>query len=388
MARKRKTALIDSDLDTMLDTFQTRQTDDDEEFWYALFDEEDDEEIEDYDEDLVEDDWFNLDLDEDPIDDDFDIPTIRELEDAIEKISINDMVGMYLKETAKVPLLTAEEEVELAIRLEKARHARARLNQLRGKASKKELRELIATIQDGIKAREHLIKANTRLVVSIAKRYANNGLPLLDLIQEGNLGLMKAIEKYDYHKGFRFSTYATWWIRQTITRGIADYGRTIRLPVHMTDRLRKIYRISHKLEQELGRPPTVEEVAEKAELTVKKLRWTIRVSRFPVSLESPMGEEDEAELGMFIEDEKNPSPMQQIYQGLLHQKVEEILSTLTPREARVIQLRYGLNNCRPHTLEEVGRKFGLTRERIRQIEGKALRRLRHRTRSMELREYM
>jgi RNA polymerase primary sigma factor len=241
---------------------------------------------------------------------------------------------------------------------------------------------------DGQNAREHLIKANTRLVVSVAKRYIGRNVAFLDLIQEGNLGLMKAVEKYDYHRGFRFSTYATWWIRQTITRAIADQARTIRVPVHMIDRIRQMYKANHELEQRLGRPPTTEELAEALHLTVHKIQWILKVSWLPLSLESPVGDDEESELGMFIEDEFSPTPLQSAYQSMLKQKLSEVLSTLSPREARILQMRFGLDDGTAYTLEEVGQKFGLTRERIRQIEGKALRRLRHPRRARQLKEYL
>jgi RNA polymerase primary sigma factor len=248
--------------------------------------------------------------------------------------------------------------------------------------------ELDTVIQDGVLAREHLIKANTRLVVSIAKKYIGRGVPFLDLIQEGNLGLMKAVEKYDYHRGFRFSTYATWWIRQTITRAIADQGRTIRVPVHMIDRIRQLYRLTHEMEQRLGRIPRVEELAVEMGLSMRKVQWMLRVSWLPLSLESPVGDDEDSELGMFVEDEITPTPIQSAYRNMLREKVEEVLSTLSPREARILRLRFGLDNGRAYTLEEVGQKFGLTRERIRQIEGKALRRLRHPRRARQLKDYL
>jgi RNA polymerase primary sigma factor len=243
-------------------------------------------------------------------------------------------------------------------------------------------------VAEGQAAREHLIKANTRLVVSIAKRYMGRSLAFLDLIQEGNLGLMKAVEKYDYHRGFRFSTYATWWIRQTITRAIADQSRTIRVPVHMIDRIRQVYKAMHNLEQQLGRVPTAEELAEKLQVSAQKVEWILRVSWQPLSLESPVGDDEESELGMFIEDEFSPTPLQSAYQSMLKEKLAEVLSTLSPREARILQMRFGLDDGMSYTLEEVGQKFGLTRERIRQIEGKALRRLRHPRRARQLREYL
>ena len=247
---------------------------------------------------------------------------------------------------------------------------------------------LQALIDEGLLARNHLIQANTRLVVSIAKKYLGRGVPFLDLIQEGNLGLMKAVNKYDYRRGFRFSTYATWWIRQTITRSIADQGRTIRVPVHMIDRIRQLYKTARRLEQTLGRPPKVEELAEVLEVSASKVQWMLQVSWLPLSLESPVGDEDDAELGMFVEDEHTPTPSQATAQKLLSEKLEEVLATLSPREARILRLRFGLENGKTYTLEEVGEKFGLTRERIRQIEGKALRRLRHPMRSRQLKQYL
>ncbi|MEK7326294.1 MAG: RNA polymerase sigma factor RpoD, partial [Chloroflexota bacterium] len=243
-------------------------------------------------------------------------------------------------------------------------------------------------IEDGKTAREHLIKANTRLVVSIAKKYMNRGVPFLDLIQEGNLGLMKAVEKFDYRRGFRFSTYATWWIRQTITRAIADQGRTIRVPVHMSDRIRRLYKVARELEQSLGRKPTPEEIAHELDVEPRKVQWMLKVSWQPLSLEQPVGEDEDDELGSFVEDDNALSPVQSAQQNLLRETVEEVLGTLPPREARILRLRFGLQNGRAYTLEEVGQKFGLTRERIRQIEGRALRRLRHPRRSRQLRDYL
>jgi RNA polymerase primary sigma factor len=301
-------------------------------------------------------------------------------------ISSDDTVGLYLKEMARVPLLTIEEEVSLAKRLESGKYAALTLG--RNGADGTRRIELETMIEDGRAAREHLITANTRLVVSIAKKYMGRGVPFLDLIQEGNLGLMKAVEKFDYRRGYRFSTYATWWIRQTITRAIADQGRTIRVPVHMSDSIRRLYKTARKLEQDHGRKPTPEEIADELEIEPRKVRWMLKVSWQPLSLERPVGEEEDSELGNFIEDESSPTPPQSAYQNLLREKVEEVLATLTPREARILRLRFGLHNGRSYTLEEVGQKFGLTRERIRQIEGKALRRLRHPRRSRQLREYL
>jgi len=306
----------------------------------------------------------------------------------LEHISTDDTVGLYLKEMSRVPLLSLREEINLAQRIQQAFKSKIELNKLNGKGTTLRRKELEAIIQDGLLAREHLIKANTRLVVSIAKKYIGRGVPFLDLIQEGNLGLMKAVSKFEYERGFRFSTYATWWIRQTITRAIADQGRTIRVPVHMTDRIRSMYKIAHKLEQDLGRPPTADELANALQVTPDRLQWMLQVSWTPISLESPVGDDEESEFGMFVEDEITPSPSQTAYENMLRERVEQVLSTLSPREARILRLRFGLENGHPYTLEEVGQKFGLTRERIRQIEGKALRRLRHPCRSRLLKEYL
>ena len=304
----------------------------------------------------------------------------------LSSVSADDTVGLYLKEMARVPLLSTEEEVRLATSVETGRKATHILSKDGDDPERRS--RLESQIEQGQAAREHLIKANTRLVVSIAKKYMGRGVPFLDLIQEGNLGLMKAVEKFDYHRGYRFSTYATWWIRQTITRAIADQGRTIRVPVHMSDRIRRLYRTARQLEQERGRAPTPEEIAAEMDLEPRKVQWMLKVSWQPLSLERPVGEEEDSELGSFIEDDSTPSPPQSAYQHLLAEKIEDVLSTLNPREARILRLRFGLVNGRSYTLEEVGQKFGLTRERIRQIEGKALRRLRHPRRSRELREYL
>ena len=310
----------------------------------------------------------------------------EELEDYdLSELSSNDTVGLYLKEMARVPLLNTQEEVSLAMRLEAGLDAEKKLAKKPDHAKATEWKMLI---QDGMNAREHLVKANTRLVVSIAKKYMTRGVPFLDLIQEGNLGLMKAVEKFDYRRGFRFSTYATWWIRQTITRAIADQGRTIRVPVHMSDRIRKLYRVVRELEQKSSRKPTLEEIAKEMECEPRKVQWMLKVSWQPLSLEHPVGEDEDSELGNFIENLSSPTPAQTAYEKLLHEKIEDLLQTLTPREARILRLRFGLQNGRSYTLEEVGKKFGLTRERIRQIEGRALRRLRHPRRSRQLRDYL
>jgi len=301
-------------------------------------------------------------------------------------ISSDDTVGLYLREMARVPLLKNEEEIRLAKALEAGREAQTILKHNGSDPREREILE--RQIEEGLAARDHLIKANTRLVVSIAKKYMGRGVPFLDLIQEGNLGLMKAVEKFDYSRGYRFSTYATWWIRQTITRAIADQGRTIRVPVHMSDRIRRLYNTARSLEQEHGRRPTPEEIATEMEMEPRKVQWMLRVSWRPISLEKPVGEDEDSELGSFVEDDASPTPTQSAYRHLLGEKIEDLLSTLSPREARILRLRFGLVNGRSYTLEEVGQKFGLTRERIRQIEGKALRRLRHPRRSRQLRDYL
>ncbi|MBI1801351.1 MAG: RNA polymerase sigma factor RpoD [Chloroflexi bacterium] len=309
-----------------------------------------------------------------------------ELAADLSEIAASDATSLYLREMAHEPLLTAIQEVELARAFTNGRAAIKRLSKNHTDRSERE--KLQREIEAGKRARDHLVKANTRLVVSIAKRYMGQGVPFLDLIQEGNLGLLKAVEKFDYKRGYKFSTYATWWIRQAITRAIADQGRTIRVPVHVGDRIREMYKVSRSLEQDLGREPTSEEIAEQMSLPPKKVSWLLRVSRRTVSLEKPVGEEEDSELGNFIEDESSPTPAESAYHTLLQEKLEEVLSTLTPREARILRLRYGLHNGHAHTLEEVGRKFGLTRERIRQIEVEALRRLRHPRRSRQLRDYL
>ncbi|MBI5671182.1 MAG: sigma-70 family RNA polymerase sigma factor [Chloroflexi bacterium] len=300
-------------------------------------------------------------------------------------LSSSDTVGLYLKEMARVPLLSTEEEVALAVRLETGLDCQRKLAQ---HPNSPHALEWKLQIEDGLCAREHLIKANTRLVVSIAKKYMCRGVPFLDLIQEGNLGLMKAVEKFDHRRGFRFSTYATWWIRQTITRAIADQGRTIRVPVHMSDRIRRLYRVARQLEQEYGRKPTPDEIAAEMDIEPRKVQWMLRVSWQPLSLEHPVGDDEDSELGNFIENDTTLTPTQVAYNNLLREKIEQVLATLTPREARILRLRFGLQNGRCYTLEEVGQKFGLTRERIRQIEGRALRRLRHPRRARQLRDYL
>lgn len=299
-----------------------------------------------------------------------------------------DTLDLYLREMATVPLLSHQEEIDLAQRFERGKQAQLELVNAKRKLSKKKLEELKALISEGLAAREHLIKANTRLVISIARRYIGCGVPLSDLIQEGNLGLIRAVEKFEYQRGFRFSTYATWWIRQAVMRAIAMQSRTIRLPVYLGDRVRQFQQVAHALEQDLGRPPTVQELARELDETPQKVHWVLQMSQPPLSLEDPYGEEEDSEFGSFIEDEMAEQPYDAVQQLMLQEQVEQALATLSPREARVLRLRYGLGYQRQLTLEEVGDKFGLTRERIRQIELQALRRLRHPSRARILREYL
>jgi len=306
----------------------------------------------------------------------------------LDGVSSDDTVGLYLKEMSRVPLLSVDEEQSVARRIEAGRSARIELaddEKVRAEEKESVLRSMV---KDGEQAWEHLIKANTRLVVSVAKRYMGRGVPFLDLIQEGNLGLMKAVEKFDYTRGFRFSTYATWWIRQSITRAIADQGRTIRIPVHMIDRIRELYKVSQALELKLGRKPFAREISEEMGVNIRKVQWMMRISWLPLSLETPVGDEEDSELGMFVEDELTPTPMEATYESMLRDKIDEVLNTLSAREARILRMRFGLDNGRAFTLEEVGNKFGLTRERIRQIEGKALRQLRHPHKARQLKDYL
>ena len=301
-------------------------------------------------------------------DDDADIDKLDEEEIELDKIdlsvpegvSIEDPVRMYLKEIGKVPLLSAEEEIELAKRMENGDEA----------------------------AKKRLAEANLRLVVSIAKRYVGRGMLFLDLIQEGNLGLIKAVEKFDYRKGYKFSTYATWWIRQAITRAIADQARTIRIPVHMVETINKLIRVSRQLLQELGREPTPEEIAKEMDMSVERVREILKISQEPVSLETPIGEEEDSHLGDFIQDDNVPVPADAAAFTLLKEQLVEVLSTLTDREQKVLRLRFGLDDGRARTLEEVGKEFNVTKERLRQIEAKALRKLRHPSRSRKLKDYL
>ncbi len=306
--------------------------------------------------------------------------------DDLANIDTDDTIGLYLKEVSRVPLLTAEEEVELAQRIERGRMAREEL--ARGNVNIRRRSELRRLIEDGWSAREHLITANSRLVISVAKKYMGRGVPFLDLIQEGNIGLIRATKKFDYRRGHKFSTYATWWIRQAVTRAIADQGRTIRVPVHMGDQINKLLRVQHQLTQRLGREPTVDELAIALDVPPKKVENMIQVARRPLSLETPTDDEEDSVLGDFIEDDEAPPPDDTATYNLLREHLEEVLDGLPPREVRILQLRYGLLDGQAYTLEEVGRKMGVTRERVRQIEAQALSRLRHPSIRRKLRDYL
>jgi RNA polymerase primary sigma factor len=311
----------------------------------------------------------------------------REVDQAL-KAPTNDPVRMYLKEIGRVALLTAQEEVSLAKRIEAGVFATADLEKEGDSADRAARAELRRTQRDGARAKRHLVEANLRLVVSIAKRYVGRGMAFLDLIQEGNLGLIRAVEKFDYAKGFKFSTYATWWIRQAITRAIADQARTIRIPVHMVETINKLVRIQRQLLQDLGREPIAEEIAEQMEITPEKVREIQKISQEPVSLETPVGEEEDSHLGDFIEDSDAVVPLERASFRLLQEQLESVLHTLSDREKSVIEMRFGLKDGQPRTLEEVGKTFGVTRERIRQIESKTLSKLRHPSRSQKLRDYL
>ena len=312
---------------------------------------------------------LGVDLLSDDMDEEPDIEDLKEVEDlkldeitdtSYEGVNVDDPVRMYLREIGRIPLLTFDQELELAKRI----------------------------LEDDDEARQQLAESNLRLVVSIAKKYVGRGMLFLDLIQEGNMGLIKAVEKFDYTKGFKFSTYATWWIRQAITRAIADQARTIRIPVHMVETINKLIRTSRHLLQQLGREPTPEEIAQEMEIPVEKVVEIQKIAQDPVSLETPIGEEDDSHLGDFIQDDDSPAPHDSAAYTLLREQLEEVMNTLTPREAKVLKLRFGLEDGKSRTLEEVGKEFQVTRERIRQIEAKALRKLRHPSRSKKLRDYM
>jgi RNA polymerase primary sigma factor len=307
-------------------------------------------------------------------------------ESRIEDVDTSDMIGLYLKEVGRVPLLTHNEEIDLARRIERGRETSQVM--ARGSLSSTQRHEFQVLIEDGWAAREHLITANSRLVISVAKKYMGRGVPFLDLIQEGNIGLIRAAKKFDYRRGFKFSTYATWWIRQAVTRAIADQGRTIRVPVHMTDQINKLLRIQHQLTQQLGRDPSIEELAETLDIPPRKVENMIQVAQQPLSLETPTDDEDDSVLGDFIQDNEAQAPDDSATYNLLRQHLEEVLDSLPPREVRILQLRYGLLDGRAYTLEGVGRKMGVTRERVRQIEAQALSRLRHPSIRKKLREYL
>ena len=339
------------------------------------------------------------DVDDDIILDDEDEVEVEKIDLSVpEGVSVEDPVRMYLKEIGKVPLLSADEEIELAQNMEDGAVATEKINVLKGRLDgaseeeKAEIKEEIKTLQrdvdKGADAKKRLAEANLRLVVSIAKRYVGRGMLFLDLIQEGNLGLIKAVEKFDYKKGYKFSTYATWWIRQAITRAIADQARTIRIPVHMVETINKLIRVSRQLLQELGREPSPEEIAKEMSMPVERVREIHKISQEPVSLETPIGEEEDSHLGDFIKDDNVPVPADAAAFTLLKEQLEEVLGTLTEREQKVLTLRFGLEDGRARTLEEVGKEFNVTRERIRQIEAKALRKLRHPSRSRKLKDYL
>lgn len=339
------------------------------------------------------------DVDDDIILDDEDEVEVEKIDLSVpEGVSVEDPVRMYLKEIGKVPLLSADEEIELAQNMEYGAVAIEKINVLKGRLDgaseeeKAEIKEEIKTLQrdvdKGADAKKRLAEANLRLVVSIAKRYVGRGMLFLDLIQEGNLGLIKAVEKFDYKKGYKFSTYATWWIRQAITRAIADQARTIRIPVHMVETINKLIRVSRQLLQELGREPSPEEIAKEMNMPVERVREILKISQEPVSLETPIGEEEDSHLGDFIKDDNVPVPADAAAFTLLKEQLEEVLGTLTEREQKVLTLRFGLEDGRARTLEEVGKEFNVTRERIRQIEAKALRKLRHPSRSRKLKDYL
>ena len=339
------------------------------------------------------------DVDDDIILDEEDEVEVEKIDLSVpEGVSVEDPVRMYLKEIGKVPLLSADEEIELAQNMEDGAVATEKINVLKGRLDgaseeeKAEIKEEIKTLQrdvdKGADAKKRLAEANLRLVVSIAKRYVGRGMLFLDLIQEGNLGLIKAVEKFDYKKGYKFSTYATWWIRQAITRAIADQARTIRIPVHMVETINKLIRVSRQLLQELGREPSPEEIAKEMSMPVERVREILKISQEPVSLETPIGEEEDSHLGDFIKDDNVPVPADAAAFTLLKEQLEEVLGTLTEREQKVLTLRFGLEDGRARTLEEVGKEFNVTRERIRQIEAKALRKLRHPSRSRKLKDYL
>jgi len=326
------------------------------------------------------------DLDEDEQEDEEDEEVAARRASRLSSVPAHDTIGLYFHEMGGEPLLEYEEEVALAKRMEAGLEARERLETGEYEPTEREGFEVL--IEDGREARQRLIKSNVRLVVSIAKKYRGLGMPFPDLIQAGNVGLLKAVDKFDYTRGVKFGTYATWWIRQSVVRSLNEQGRIIRLSVHMSDRIRRLYKISQQLEQELGRRPTAEQVAEQAELEPDQVRRLFRISQRPLSLDMPVGEEEESEFGEFIEDTEAPPPDERAEARMLSENLHEMLTELTPREARVLRLRYGLDGNEPHTLKEMGEKLGLSRERIRQIEREALRKLRHPRHARSLRHYL
>jgi len=334
--------------------------------------------------DLLEDIGIEVELGDEAEPDDVELAPVQRVD--YDGIDSDDAVSLYFREVGTIDLLTADQEIDLAKRIEAGREAQAVLDHTPGTAA--DAAELARTVADGELAKKELTQANSRLVISMAKRYLGQGVPFLDLIQEGNLGLMRAVEKFDWRRGNKFSTYATWWIRQSLTRGLADQGRTIRVPVHMNDRIRKVYAVAHALETELGRRPSAAEIADELQIEVDKVEMALQASRRSISLEKPVGHEGESELGQFIEDELSADPLESASLDLLRGDVEDVLLGLTAREQRVLELRYGLRGHRAYTLKEVGKIFGLTRERVRQIEKEALRKLRHPSRAQMLKAYL
>lgn len=362
--------LIDEGIEIMLDTSESPHDLSDS----PLFEEEEDE--------------FSEDKESEDDENGFEESILDDTEEYVDVdgISVDDAISLYFRQMGCVPLLEKSEEVTLACQIEEGREALKRLEE--EDISPEEEEKLHRAIDKGDKARKKLTEANTRLVVSVAKKYTGNGVPLLDLIQEGNIGLMKAVEKFDHRRGYKFSTYATWWIRQGITRALAQQSRLIRIPVHAGDQIRRIYRTIENYEKETGERPTKEELSERTGISVNKIELLMRSSRYPISLEMPVGEDDDSEFGDFIEDDDSLTPTEVTYQRLLREALQKILTSLSPREARILRLRFGLRDGRAHTLEEVGQKFGLTRERIRQIEHEALDRLRCPYRRKQLMDYL
>ncbi len=364
--------------------------------------EERDIEIEEFEDEDINEDDLNEDFEEDFVEIDLDelslsqmdVETIKEeelinIEAMPTNVRVDDPVRMYLKEIGRIPLLVAEEEVNYAMRVESGKMAQAQLDDLKesGTLTDEQRVELEQMIEDGLIAKTKLIEANYRLVVSIAKKYVGRGMLFLDLIQEGNMGLIRAVDKFDYEKGFKFSTYATWWIRQAITRAVADQARTIRIPVHMVETINKMLRIQRQLVQELSREPSAEEIGEKMGITAEKVQQIQKISQEPISLEAPVGEEEDSSLGDFISDPTALNPYEYSVNEWVKKSLDEVLQTLTDREEKVLRLRYGLLDGKTHNLEEVGKEFGVTRERIRQIEGKALRKLRQPSRKKKLKDF-